>query len=52
MNSIIPFKYYSPMNEVYENGTITVDKLEGPMAGKQISDLEVRYSLSTGYDQS
>jgi hypothetical protein len=33
------FKYDSPMNEVSENGTITADKLEGPMAGKQISDL-------------
>jgi hypothetical protein len=33
------FKYDSPMNEVSENGTITADKLEGPMAGKQLSDL-------------
>jgi hypothetical protein len=33
------FKYDSPMNEVSENGTITADKLEGPMAGKQITDL-------------
>ena len=33
------FKYDTPMNEVSENGTITADKLEGPMAGKQISDL-------------
>jgi hypothetical protein len=33
------FKYNTPMNEVSENGTITADKLEGPMAGKQISDL-------------
>ena len=33
------FKYDSPKNEVSENGTITADKLEGPMAGKQISDL-------------
>ena len=33
------FKYDSPMNEVSENGTITADKLEGPMTGKQISDL-------------
>ena len=32
------FKYDSPMNEVSENGTITADKLEGPMAGKQLSD--------------
>jgi hypothetical protein len=33
------FKYDSPMNEVSENGTITADKLEGPMTGKQISNL-------------
>jgi CHRD domain len=33
------FKYDSPMNEVLENGTITGDELEGPMAGKQIFDL-------------
>jgi hypothetical protein len=33
------FKYDTPMNEVSENGTITADKLEGPMAGMQISDL-------------
>jgi len=33
------FKYDSPMNEVSENSTITADKLEGPMAGKQLSDL-------------
>ena len=26
-------------NEVLETGTITADKLEGPMAGKQVSDL-------------
>ena len=31
------FKYDTPMNEVSENGT--ADKLEGPMAGKQVSDL-------------
>jgi hypothetical protein len=33
------FNYDSPMNGVSENGTITADKLEGPMAGMQISDL-------------
>jgi hypothetical protein len=33
------FKYDKPMNEVSENGTITADKFEGPMAGKQMSDL-------------
>ena len=27
------------MNKVSESGTITADKIEGPMAGKQISDL-------------
>ncbi len=32
------FKYDSPMNKVSENGTITADKLEGPMGGKQLSD--------------
>ena len=33
------FKYDTPMNQVLETGTITADKLEGPMAGKQLSDL-------------
>ena len=33
------FKYDTPMNEVSENGTITADKFEGQMAGKQMSDL-------------
>jgi hypothetical protein len=33
------FKYDSPMNELSENGTFTADKLEGPLAGKQLSDL-------------
>jgi hypothetical protein len=33
------FKYDPPRNEVLETGTITADKLEGPMAGKQVSDL-------------
>ena len=32
------FKYDSPMNKVSENGTITADKFEGPMAGKPLSD--------------
>jgi hypothetical protein len=32
------FKYDSPRNEVLETGTITADKLEGPMMGKQLSD--------------
>jgi hypothetical protein len=33
------FKYDSPKSQVTENGTITADKLEGPMAGKQLTDL-------------
>jgi hypothetical protein len=33
------FKNDSPTNEVSETGSITVDKLEGPMAGKQLTDL-------------
>ncbi|MGI0002579.1 MAG: CHRD domain-containing protein [Nitrososphaeraceae archaeon] len=33
------FKNDPPSNEVLETGTITADKLEGPMAGKQVSDL-------------
>src|ERR671914_2808868 len=33
------FKYDTPMNEVSENGTFTADKLEGPYAGMQISEI-------------
>jgi hypothetical protein len=33
------FKNDTPKNQVLETGTITADKLEGPMAGKQLSDL-------------
>jgi CHRD domain len=33
------FKYDPPRNEVLESGKITADKLEGPMKGKQVSDL-------------
>src|SRR5919197_2544501 len=33
------FKYDSPKSQVTENGTITANKLEGPMAGKQLTDL-------------
>ncbi len=33
------FKYDSPQNQVSESGTITADKLQGPMQGKQIADL-------------
>jgi CHRD domain len=43
------FKYDTPMNEVSENGTITADKLEGPMAGKQISDLTAAGTNGTLY---
>jgi CHRD domain len=43
------FKYDTPMNEVSENGTITADKLEGPMAGKQISDLTAAGANGTVY---
>jgi CHRD domain len=43
------FKYDTPMNEVSENGTITADKLEGPLAGKQISDLATASGNGTLY---
>jgi hypothetical protein len=43
------FKYDTPMNQVSENGTITADKLEGPMAGKQISDLAAAGGNGTLY---
>jgi hypothetical protein len=43
------FKYDTPMNEVSENGTITADKLEGPLAGKQISDLAAAGNNGTLY---
>jgi hypothetical protein len=43
------FKYDTPINEVSENGTITADKLEGPMAGKQISDLAAAGGNGTLY---
>ena len=33
------FKYDPPRDEVLETGTITADKLEGPLQGKQVSDL-------------
>ena len=33
------FKYDSPRNSVSETGSITADMLEGPMKGKQLSDL-------------
>jgi CHRD domain len=43
------FKYDNPMNDVSENGSITADKLEGPMAGKQISDLAAAGANGTLY---
>jgi hypothetical protein len=43
------FNYDSPMNGVSETGTITADKLEGPMAGKQISDLAAAGANGTLY---
>jgi hypothetical protein len=43
------FNYDSPMNGVSENGTITADKLEGPMAGMQISDLAAAGANGTLY---
>jgi hypothetical protein len=33
------FSNDSPTNEVLETGSITTDKLEGPMTGKQLTDL-------------
>src|SRR5215216_3714379 len=43
------FKYDSPMNEVSESGTFTADKLEGPLAGKQLSDLAIAGANGTLY---
>ncbi len=43
------FNYDSPMNQVQENGTITADKLEGPMQGMQISDLIEAMSNGSTY---
>jgi hypothetical protein len=43
------FKYDSPMNEVSESGSITADKLEGPMAGKQLSDLATAMGNGSTY---
>ena len=43
------FKYDSPMNQVSETGSITADKLEGPMAGKQLSDLTTAMSNGGAY---
>jgi CHRD domain len=43
------FNYDTPMNEVSENGTITADKLEGPMTGMQIPDLAAAGANGTLY---
>lgn len=43
------FKYDTPMNEVSENGTITADKLEGPLADKPVADLITAGSNGTLY---
>ena len=43
------FKFETPKNEVSENGTITADKLEGPMQGKQISDLAAAMKNGSTY---
>jgi hypothetical protein len=43
------FEYDPPMNEVSEIGTFTADKLEGPLAGKQLSDLAIAGANGTLY---
>ena len=43
------FKNDSPTNEVSETGSITADKLEGPMAGKQLADLVTAMSNGETY---
>ena len=43
------FKNDSPSNEVSETGSITADKLEGPMAGKQLTDLATAMSNGETY---
>jgi CHRD domain-containing protein len=43
------FKNDSPTNEVSETGSITADKLEGPMAGKQLTDLITAMSNGETY---
>jgi CHRD domain len=43
------FKNDSPSNEVSETGSITADKLEGPMAGKQLTDLASAMSNGDTY---
>ena len=43
------FNNDSPTNEVSETGSITADKLEGPMAGKQLTDLITAMSNGETY---
>lgn len=43
------FKYDSPMNQVAEKESITADKLEGPMVGKQLSNLATAMSNGETY---
>src|SRR5687767_5132949 len=43
------FKNDSPTNDVSETGSITADKLEGPMAGKQLTDLVTAMNNGTTY---
>ncbi len=43
------FQFDSAQNQVSENGTITADKLEGPMKGKTISDLQNAMNNATTY---
>ena len=42
-------KNESPANEVSETGSITADKLEGSMAGQQLSDLVTAMSNGETY---
>jgi hypothetical protein len=43
------FKYDPPKNEVSESGTITADKLEGPMKGKKVYEVALAGSNGTLY---
>jgi hypothetical protein len=43
------FNYDSPMNDVSESGTFTAEQLEGPLAGKQLSDLAIAGANGTLY---
>lgn len=43
------FKYDPPRNEVSDSGTITADKLEGPMKGKSVLDMALAGSNGSLY---